>query len=252
MPRSLILWLRGIKDWGRLSHQHGGPVMRTFLKVAALSAFTCLNAAAVPVSIQNPSFELPVQPEGAHTNGVITGWTSFACSNECAGVFNPEIGNPGFPSGTVPDGSNALYMIQRVAQTLTATLQGNTTYTLTLFVGNPNDRPDDQNFGFTLTTVGGGNVLSFNAPLAILSGSNGGFVERSATLFVPTGYVDIGKTLQINLYGPDSSGPGLQYVAFDNVRLDAAPVPEPASLALFFVGVIALTLRRKYLRNAGI
>jgi hypothetical protein len=144
-------------------------------------------------------------------------------------------------------------MIQEVAQTLVAQVQGKTTYTLTVQVGNPADRPDNQSFAFQLTAVGGGELLLFSAPLSTLAGSNGSFVERSASFTVPAGYSDIGKPLKISLYGPATSGPGLQYIAFDDVRLDAAPapVPEPAAFTLLLSGLSWLLFRRRASNATG-
>lgn len=218
------------------------------VRLAVVSLFLSAGTAlAAPVAIVNGGFELPTLADGQTTNGDIPGWTSLACSNECAGVFNPELGHPGFPSGSVPEGNNALYMIQHITQTLTTPIQGGLTYTLSLMVGNPSDRPDNLAFGFSLDALGGGNLVSYSAPLSTLSGSNGSFVPLSIQFAVPIGYADIGKLLQVNLYGPVESGPGLQYVAYDEVQL--AAVPEPASALLLAGGIALLLTSRRWSDN---
>ncbi|MCG9895999.1 MAG: PEP-CTERM sorting domain-containing protein, partial [Fimbriimonadaceae bacterium] len=52
----------------------------------------------------------------------------------------------------------------------------------------------------------------------------------------------VGELLTVRLTGP--SGPLESYVSFDNVRISATPVPEPATL-LALTGLGALMLRRR-------
>ncbi|KAK6024771.1 peptidase, M61 family, partial [Ostertagia ostertagi] len=183
-------------------------------------------ARAASVSIVNPSFEDDVLPEGANANNVVTGWSTDlndACKPECFGAYNPQVGSAAVPSGTVPDGNNAFYMVSTnaaypVFQVLTGTvLQANTHYTLTVAVGNPAERADNGSFGFRLGVVGSSLAVgAYNDTLDHVP--NGGFIDLSFSVLTGSAPADIGKTLVVALYGPLDAGPGKPYVLFDNAE----------------------------------
>jgi len=52
--------------------------------------------------------------------------------------------------------------------------------------------------------------------------------------------VTAGQLLRIELSGPSDN-----YTAFDNVQLDAAPLPEPATLSLLGLAAGGLLARRR-------
>lgn len=201
------------------------------------------NASTVPIG--NSSFEADILADGSDTNNTVMSWSSSVgayCSPYCFGAFNPAVGHAGFPGGSVPDGNNALYMVSDtrnlpVFQVLTgSTYQANTQYTLTIAVGNPADRADTATFGFELGVVGSANTYaSYGASLSTIP--NGGFADRTSSSAIFAGNPDIGGTLVVRLYGPLGAGPGKPYVAFDNIRLTAALVPEPGTYALMLVGL---------------
>jgi hypothetical protein len=86
---------------------------------------------ADPVEVINPSFELPALSEGGFTSGVVDGWETTPPT----GVFYPQTFQFTLP---LPDGNQVGYAnfdTGQLAQTLSATLQSNTTYTLTVYVG---------------------------------------------------------------------------------------------------------------------
>jgi hypothetical protein len=210
------------------------------------------TASATSIAIANASFESPILAEGAATNNAVPAWTSTVsntCSPQCYLVFNPAVGNVDFPSGAVPDGSNALSMVSGfvnvpVTQTLTATLAADTVYTLTVDIGNPAGRGDIAQFGFSLGVVGSsGAYASFisNDMSVIPSGT---FIEFSASSAIAAGNPDVGRTLIVQLWGPASQGPGQPYAAFDNVRLTASAVPEPMTAAALAAGLLVLGLSR--------
>lgn len=234
---------------------------RTAVAFACAVALTwAWPAMAAPVIILNASFESQVLAEDAFTNNVLTDWSDTpACTPNCFGAYNPGVGNASFPSGVVPNGNNTAYMVSPggvpLTQTLGATLQANTIYTLRVAVGNPLDRPNVGSFGFQLGLVGSAqNVIDFTDLLSNVT--DGGFVEYSASTFVSNGNPDIGSTMVLRLIGTNNAGPGTPYVAFDNVRLDAeavtAAAPEPVTLAMVGVALLGLgATRRKRARSVA-
>lgn len=217
-----------------------------------------LPALASSVPIANASFEANVLAENGTTNNTATSWTSIlgnTCAPNCWGANNPGVANVSFPTGSVPDGNNALGMASGnanvpVFQNLGVTLAADTIYTLTVAVGNPADRADNKSFGFQLGLVGSGNTYASFSAANMNSITNGAFTELSASSTILAGNPDIGKTLVIQLFGPVSQGPGLPYVAFDNVRLTAESipaVPEPETYAMMLagLGLLGWMARRK-------
>lgn len=211
-------------------------------------------ASAAAISIANASFESPALTNGETTDNTVPDWTSIVsntCSPECYGVFNPAVGFSELPSGTVPDGNNALYMASGfanvpVTQTLAATLQAGT-YMLTLNIGNPADRRDNAQFGFALGVAGSSSKYAsfLSTDMSVIP--NGTFAEFSASSTIPAGNIDIGRTLAILLYGPAGQGVGEPVVFFDNIRLTVVPVPLPGSGALLALGLASVRL---YARRA--
>ena len=213
-------------------------------------------SATVAIPVANPSFETQILAEGTFTNDNVTSWSNVGNGCPfCFGAFNPALNDVGFPSGIVPDGNNAVYMCcNMLQQTLTGvTLTANTRYTLTVAIGNPNDRPDNiNNIGFDLGIVGSNQLVAgFSTSLGTIP--NGGFVDRTGTADIAVGNPDIGKTLIVRLLNSNQSFPGGPYVAFDHVRLTSealvpALVPLPAAGWMLLSGLAGLVIR---LRERG-
>lgn len=228
--------------------------------VALVTTLAPALAAPVPVTVLNPGFELPELGEGAATNNSVPSWTLItSCWPQCFGVHNPAVGDPGFPSGTVAEGTNSAYIGSigpnfPLWQTLSATLEADTTYTLTVAAGNPANRPDTATFGFEIGLVGSTQKLAnFTGSLGLIT--NGSFMDFSASTTVLAGNADTGRTMIVRLYGPQApGGRGSPTVYFDNVRLTAehvSPVPEPTSLLLSVLGLGGLAGWRRRCRAGG-
>jgi hypothetical protein len=175
---------------------------RTFrgLTAIALAAFAFFQPAAhaAPITVLNPSFE----------TGNFTSWSGAP-------------GNWGVTSGTFDnlsptDGTFLFYANggpSTISQTLSDTLQPNTTYTLSVDVG--------RRTGFTQEAY----TISLSAGAALIASTSGaqnslpaGWTTVTATYTSP-GSVTAGQALKIQITG---NGP---QTMFDNVRLDATAIP---------------------------
>jgi hapalindole H/12-epi-hapalindole U/12-epi-fischerindole U synthase len=243
--------------------------MRRFAPLALV--FLALPALGAPVAVTNPSFE--ADPAGAGTFPALVpqGWTLFDPAaiveqvSDAVGVVNSDDGAPFFPGG-VPDGSNAALIFLSgdvgggevgLQQTLAATLAADTTYTLTVQVGNiasgTGFPPFDVYGFFDLDGFPGYRVELFAGETVIASDDDslaptlaeGTFAASVVSVTIPAGHPQIGAPLRIRLTNKNLPGtpqePGIE-VDFDAVSLDA---PEPAAALQLLAGALALALGRK-------
>lgn len=250
---------------------------KTALKICfAFGLFKAAALNAAPLVINNPSFEAPVLADDGFTftsapvtNGV-QDWTVFMNGY---GVYNPVDTQYTFATDTsitsgVPIGGAGrqnLFVFASVAnsttefasQTLSSTFQAQTTYTLTVAIGN---RFDLTMNGYTigLWSAGGTFVASASAAAEIggLYYTPGGALISEgefgdAVLTFTTGLSDpfLGEGIQIRLF--DTTGPGGGQVNFDDVRLDAVTVPEPSALVLATTALASGMLVRSRRRRAN-
>lgn len=224
----------------------------------AAATFSIGSAYAAPVAITNHSFEAD-DVSGLNNqwndNIVPTGWSEYDDGRNDAVAGNSRglaYHGPG-PSFFAPtlgqnDGSQSFFTAQRdILQVLGETLQANTTYTLTVAIGdrapvagiNPAaGAPGTPEVNLGYGSTGGDNILltleANTQPVQV----DGGWVEWSGTFTTGATPVGEGQVLRIELTNGTNVG------WFDNVRLDASPVPEPGSLALLGLGGLALLRRR--------
>ena len=206
--------------------------------VAASLAITSIVIAA-PVPITNPSFESPDLSPGGWSDVTPTGWidtqgdTNHNFVEEIAGFAAEGAQHLGFESIPFQGSFSLMY------QDLPAAWAANTIYTLTVGIGNR------ANFGGGFPRISLGSSTSLDPGLFEATEAFDGnavplntFADRQ--LQFTTGSVAPGGNVRIVL----SNDPGGR-VHFDNVRLDATPVPEPSTLAIAGLAGAAMLLRRR-------
>ncbi len=219
-------------------------------KIAIASSFLVIvpqgQVKAALLTVANNSFENPVitAPTGFNTvsSGTSNNWTFTGGTQQ--GFANPTIGhNAGSswygPSPILPDGNQVAWSNGgTISQTLSGTLQTNTVYTLSAFVGNRLSL----NFpGYNIGLYAGGNLLASNSGVTPADGT-----FAPVTVSYTSGIsVTPGQALEIRL---TTSAEFNAQANFDNITLDAASIPEPSAiLGLLGFGLlgIASKLRQK-------
>lgn len=217
----------------------GGARLRTAVLLVLGSAATSI---AGPVAVVNPGFEATVLAPGTFfTASPPPGWSAYGSIDNFAravGSVNPsgtllylepvpEGANVGVVFlGTTPTGAEA-----GLEQTLAATLQPWTTYTLTVEVGNMGYEPapphgsfDFHGFpGYRVELLAGGVVIGSDADT--LSPADGFFATSTVQVPVASVHAQLGQPLSVRLVNRDAAA-GIE-VNFDDVRLDASATGCP-------------------------
>lgn len=218
----------------------------------ALASFTALvlTAAysnAATITIGNHSFE----------DATNTSWQSSSNGSTPA---NP-VTTSGVIASTIhdtpPDGTDRIHHSNGqsghdIYQVLGTTVAANTIYTMTVDIGDRTDlgpgspvlrlgtvsatptATDD--YGLNLLT---GTIVANTIPLNGAGASDGWetWITTFTTGASPTGF---GDALRVEL-----ENVGGAQALFDNVRLDASPIPEPSAAVLLGLGGLAFVLRRR-------
>lgn len=210
---------------------------------ACAAAATWLSARplqAAPLSVTNAGFEDPDVGDGAFTDQSVPGWVG---TSEFYGVFDP---NESVYPGTAGDnpvqggeGDQIAYLVPfnsvvTLTQTLSDTLQADTTYTLTAAVGTRLASHGRPSAGYRLDLLAGNTVIASEQDAVTLP--EGSMIDRTvsySSLAADDPYLGLPLGIRISTtfaYPPGANE--LRSTDVDNVRLDAAPVPEPTAAAL--------------------
>ena len=219
--------------------------MRTLLCIFASAAITAVTARAASVTITNPGYEDDVLAPGAWSDATPNGWLD---------PDNPG-GNPNanfieYIAGFASEGVNHLGFDGNengiIYQDLSTAWAANTSYTLTIGVGNRAGGTGAGTGLFGLTSTNDGVIVSNDAfasalfsqtvdtsTIAPVGGTFGDLVLNYSTGAVaPAG--------NIRIFAKETSGVRIH---LDNFRLDATVIPEPSSLAA--LGLAGLLMRRR-------
>ena len=218
------------------------------LAVVASSAVFSAAAFATPIAVTSYSFDVGVPQDGNpatqadgddYVGALPTGWTGpgGVLTTRPNSYFDDKLADS--PDLTDTD-ENAWSNGGTFAQVLSATLQANSVYTLTVDVGDRTDTP----FPAVTLGLGTGNTNGQNmlTPSTTVNPApaDGGWATWTSTFTTGAAPAGLGQPLRIELV----SG-GIQ-AQFDNVRLDV--VPEPTAAALLAGGALAVLGRRRRAR----
>ncbi len=214
------------------------------------------RVSAAPITVPNFSFELPAVADG--TFAAATGWAESGSGAHEGGAYNPTAGNflgaagngalpgtaQGAQAGLMHAGGTASSNLTTAASL--ATIQANTTYTLTVALGNALDSPAaGQSISQAVLTLlaNGASAaqLGFDAKTIPL----GTFTDYTVSFSTGATGPLIGQALTASIgHAADLDSA----IIADNVRIDASPVPEPSTTALL-LGTLVLTLGRRKRRK---
>jgi hypothetical protein len=246
-----------MKTYGKLFGTAHVTLKKSFVEgaiTAALLFIGLLTADADSIYIPNASFELSGPAQTSTDPNIAPGWVFTVQGGSAYGIG--AISSK-FSSLGTSTGSNYAFInndYPNVSDTITTSaplgvITADTTYTLTVAVGNPNGKglyAETGNFGIGLTA--NGSVFALD-PVANGSIANGTFQDISYSFTTPIDASYAGQNLGIVLASAPETDNAFQ-PSFDNVRLDATDLsaaPEPKTWALFMLGAGALywLLRRK-------
>ena len=243
---------------------------------------TTVLAQGASIDIVNPGFEdvSGESPYNEFTFGPLTGWELYDSGDPTPitsggdgptyfiGTLRPEIdpiGNPGvyeFFSDGAPEGERVGIAFNffgsggggeyGLRQTLSATLQAHTSYTLQVLVGNIasgtafDGTPYDLSGfpGYRIDLMAGSEVLDFDDDTISGGIPEGEFALRTVTFTTGATHDLLGENLAIRLVNLNTIDLAHEEsdleVDFDNVSLTAETVPEPGSLTLLAAAGVAL------------
>ncbi len=217
-------------------------IVVVMLAAVVMSASTF--AALIP--IVNAGFEETILSEGAY-DFAVPGWDTVG-PGPSSGSWNPDDGAIFYGyGGEAPEGLNVAWIAEGtddagagveggIAQLLAETLTADTTYTLTVEVGNSYYYAWGE--GYKVQLLAGGILLAEDD--STLTPATDTF-ELSTVMFDSAGADAglLGQALEIRLLAKAGNGEA----DFDDVQLSA--VPEPATIALLGMGILMLKRKRK-------
>jgi hypothetical protein len=194
------------------------------------------------IFVENPGFEADAIADGKYNSAIVpAGWSKYDPNNiigqdfNSVGVLNPT-GTALYPMGAAEGKNVALVFLWRmqtdglpagISQQLAATVQAKTQYNLRVKIGNigpvMGDAWDLTGFpGYRVELLAGTTVLGQDDN--ILLPNEGTFLESNVSVSIGSADPSLGQPLGIRLINRNKGNSGIE-VNFDDIRLDALPLP---------------------------
>jgi len=233
-PRNVSL------SWNQETANVEENLRKSVLTILLFALFGPAGASAIPIVVENSSFEsvaCPGSPDcidgafGSFTQGVVPGWNSAGTGD--SGVYNP-LGitfDPGFPS----DGFQSGYgnVDSSLTQGGITTIVDGVMYTLAVDVGRRFDSCcSTLDFSVSLTADGAAVAIADESDIS--GGLPGVGDFGTLTLSFMGSAATSGQSLGIELASFSNQ------TNWDNVRLSDSTVPEPTSVTLLGLGLVGL------------
>jgi len=210
--------------------------------LALLVAAVSVQAASIPIT--NAGFEADAQPPATLTVATPPGWSIYNPANingvsDVVGTLNPATSGH---FASAPEGSNVALVFMGgpavgeagLQQTLAATLQANTRYTLTVEVGNIDEGTANLGYfnllgfpGYRIDLLAGSTVIASDNNSLAGSLGEGQFLASTLEVSIGATHGQLGQALGIRLVNLNIPGtipePGIE-VNFDDVRLSSEAI----------------------------
>lgn len=230
--------------------------MRKFL----LTALAVIAVDAAPLNILNASFETATLPfnlgRGPVNNpytiafpsgGSLANWSYVGdIHDDFIGALSPTAGGANWTS-VWHNGNNVGYVESRgfqpsaLVQTLSNTLQTNTTYTLSALIGRPSF--STLAFNYSIELWAGATQLGSASNLVLGPNSSG---ADTLTVVIGASHAEAGQAIQVRLSANGFNTEGYFDMVTGTAVGNGPDTPEPAGFALLGAGLVLLAaLRRK-------
>ncbi len=224
--------------------------MKRFFLASALAIVALLiTSSSRAVTINNAGFEDPAVGDGNFTSVVPPGFTGVV--GGIVGVFDPVnsffTGTTGNPVPAPGEGNQVAFFFasdgqgpSSLSQTTSAVIAADTTYSLSVAVGQAEASLGRPFAGYDIALMSGATVLASN--LNLITPAPDTFSTVSISYTPGPSDPSIGSLLSIRL-SSTASGPGggvITETFMDNVQLTA--VPEPSSIALAGLAAVGLAI----------
>jgi len=227
-----------------------------------LAVFCAIAADAAPLNILNPSFETAglgiIDPRGFAANlvpgsiptgGTVANWTAYGdMNNDRIGALSPSAGGINW-SSVWYDGANIAYVRSFDAtpfgppsgleQTLSDTLQLNTTYTLGALIGRPATALSP--FNYSLELWAGTTLLGSASNLSLAPDSS---APDSLTVVIGAVHSAQNQNLRVRLQSNGPVSDGFFDLVTGTATANGPNTPEPAGFALLGAGLVLLAALR--------